>query len=390
MGSMAPSGSRGVSAVGLPLGGGRAFRGDSLAAASDDNAIVDHQMAELDHAATDHATAERPARRRRVVAAGNDVIAPGRHYATLSAELRAAYEALNDWERSRPIISPRKRCCPGMFDSYRLRALQRFALTCGEGAGLTGAEQERLYDLLDIWDGTKPGMPVDAGHNLNLRDVFKSPNAFKNALRDDVDAALLAAGWRKVTLEQNGDTFHAFFRSVLDVIMALIRDSGDVQYWSGGDGPAPLTARRETPMDGDAFRMCEQEVHREHGPHSLVLGLHVYSDAKQISKSGAFKLYPLRVRVVNVITDEVRFVTVAYIPVVRKRTEAGAEEKARRRRSAVLQRVLYLAFRTAIGASHSGKEVLVGDRVLLAFPRILLYLADLPEEKAVLCINSGE
>lgn len=104
----------------------------------------------------------------------------------------------------------------------------------------------------------------------------------------------------------------------------------------------------------------------------------------------AFKLYPLRVRVVNVITDEVRFVTVAYIPVVRKRTEAGAEEKARRRRSAVLQRVLYLAFRTAIGASHSGKEVLVGDRVLLAFPRILLYLADLPEEKAVLCINSGE
>eukprot|EP00170_Pyropia_yezoensis_P002000 contig_8529_g2004 len=224
-----------------------------------------------------------------------------------------------------------------MFDSYRLRALQRFALTCGEGAGLTGAEQERLYDLLDIWDGTKPGMPVDAGHNLNLRDVFKSPNAFKNALRDDVDAALLAAGWRKVTLEQNGDTFHAFFRSVLDVIMALIRDSGDVQYWSG-----------------------------------------------------AFKLYPLRVRVVNVITDEVRFVTVAYIPVVRKRTEAGAEEKARRRRSAVLQRVLYLAFRTAIGASHSGKEVLVGDRVLLAFPRILLYLADLPEEKAVLCINSGE
>lgn len=173
-----------------------------------------------------------------------------------------------------------------MFDSYRLRALQRFALTCGEGAGLTGAEQERLYDLLDIWDGTKPGMPVDAGHNLNLRDVFKSPNAFKNALRDDVDAALLAAGWRKVTLEQNGDTFHAFFRSVLDVIMALIRDSGDVQYWSGGDGPAPLTARRETPMDGDAFRMCEQEVHREHGPHSLVLGLHVYSDAKQISKSG--------------------------------------------------------------------------------------------------------
>lgn len=92
----------------------------------------------------------------------------------------------------------------------------------------------------------------------------------------------------------------------------------------------------------------------------------------------------------NVISDEVQFVTVAYIPVVRKLKEPGADEKARRRRSAVLQRVLYLAFRTAIGASHSGEPVTVGDRILLAFPRLLLYLADLPEEKAILCMKSGQ
>lgn len=94
-----------------------------------------------------------------------------------------------------------------------------------------------------------------------------------------------------------------------------------------------------------------------------------------------FKLYPLRVRVVNVITHEVRFVTVAYIPVVRKRTEAGAEEKARRRRGAVMQRVRYLSFRTVICASYSGNEVLFGDHVLLAFLRILLCLADLLERR---------
>lgn len=49
---------------------------------------------------------------------------------------------------------------------------------------------------------------------------------------------------------------------------------------------APPTARRDAPMDGDAFRMWEQEVHREHGTHSFVLGLHMYTDATQISKSG--------------------------------------------------------------------------------------------------------
>lgn len=104
----------------------------------------------------------------------------------------------------------------------------------------------------------------------------------------------------------------------------------------------------------------------------------------------ALKLYPVRVRVVNVITDDVRFVTVAYIPVLRRLKEPGADEKARRRRSAVLQRVLHLAFRTAIGASHGGEPAVVGDRTLLAFPSLLLYLADLPEEKAVLRMKSSQ
>lgn len=98
----------------------------------------------------------------------------------------------------------------------------------------------------------------------------------------------------------------------------------------------------------------------------------------------------MRIRVINVLTDEVYYVTVAYVPVVRKLKEPGAEEKARLRRSAVLQRMLYLAFRTTIGASHSGVEVVVSGRSLLAFPRLLLYLADLPEEKAIMCLKSGK
>lgn len=106
-------------------------------------------------------------------------------------------------------------------------------------------------------------------------------------------------------------------------------------------------------------------------------------------ESAAYKLYPVRVRVVNIETDEVHYVTVAYVPVVRKLKESGADEKARLRRCAVLQRVLYMAFRTTIAASHRGEKVQIGDRILTAFPRLLLYLADLPEEKAILCMKSG-
>jgi len=56
----------------------------------------------------------------------------------------------------------------------------------------------------------------------------------------------------------------------------------------------------------------------------------------------------------------------------------------------VLQRVLYLAFRTTIEASFNGIMIDGGaaGRVR-AFVRILQYLCDQPEEKAVLCLKAG-
>jgi len=80
---------------------------------------------------------------------------------------------------------------------------------------------------------------------------------------------------------------------------------------------------------------------------------------------------------------------VAYIPIVRREKEASADERARRRRNSILQRVLFLAFGSAIEASHDGVEFFFKGRCYKAFPRILLYICDLPEEKAVLCLKSG-
>jgi len=74
---------------------------------------------------------------------------------------------------------------------------------------------------------------------------------------------------------------------------------------------------------------------------------------------------------------------------VRKQKEPAAEFRGRERRSALLQRVLYLAFRTTVFASHTGVAHVHEGKTLVAFPRLLLYMSDQPEEKAVLCLKGG-
>lgn len=103
----------------------------------------------------------------------------------------------------------------------------------------------------------------------------------------------------------------------------------------------------------------------------------------------AHKLHPVRVRVIIDVAGEAVWLTLAYIPAISKLEEPFADERARQRRADLLQRLLYLVLRSTIVASHEGVNLTVGDRTLRAFPRILLYLADLPEEKSVLCLKSG-
>lgn len=228
--------------------------------------------------------AEPSRKRRRTGDAGASV--PSRvEYSTLSTALRAVYEDKKDWTRAEPLLRRRKGWRPGQFRSFRMRALQRFALkVCGRG--LSREELVELYDLLDIWDRTKPGMPVDDGHMQRLRDVFPSVNSFQDAMSDDVDDAVLNEGWMKVTIEESGRKCVAYFRSALEVALSLMASATDLRPWSGDGKPAEPSAKRETPMEGDAFRMHEKFVCDKHGNASFVLGLHLFSDACQISCSG--------------------------------------------------------------------------------------------------------
>ena len=213
-------------------------------------------------------------------------------YGVASTHIRALYEHMQDVQRATPLAElRRKKPHTGKFNSYRLRALQNFVLNVG-GAGLSLSEQERLFDFLDVWDRTRADMPEDDGHNRTLRDSFNNANEFRNALADDLDMAVNQAGWKKVELAEDGEKYEAYFRSVMGVVRSVVANTNatGMNWWSGGSAPAALNNRRETPMDGEVYKVMEQAVMDEHGPNSAILGIHVYSDSSQLSWSGGTSL----------------------------------------------------------------------------------------------------
>lgn len=207
-------------------------------------------------------------------------------YESLATRIFRLYEALDDAARAVPILERRRNSRTGRFNTARLRALQKFVLGVG-GAGLSVREQRLLYNFLEVWDRRDDVDPMAASDNFSLQAVFPTFSSFKNALRDDLVDAVLVAGWRKLRIREGGTVYEVYFRSVLEVVMARLRSGGaGIRLWSGVGGPAPPTNMRQTPMDGDAFRLCERNVVDAHGNTSFVLGLHMYSDSCRVSWSG--------------------------------------------------------------------------------------------------------
>jgi len=368
------------------------------------------------------------------------------HFSSVATEAQAEYERIGNAKRCEPAIDARQNCKPGQFNTPALKMLQTFVNECN-GSGLSTASQTRLYELLARWDGSDGSGSADAGGPSRIADVFTSPTAFRNAVRDDLDDAILSAGWKKCTLVQGGVSYVTFFRSALKTALDALRNAKEVQL-RRDDGD--VGDRREAPMDGEALRAHQEAVDDTTAEKAFVLGLYVYSDASLLSWSGgtflmllvdpcmsslclflgrahfcadarvvllphtcltltaalslgfvfvnpilyffvaAHYLYPIRIRVVNDVSGEVRCFTVAYVPIVRTLKEPGGKVKATGRCWGVLQRTLYIAFREAIASSHSGQslETSIGGYTL-AFLRVLLYTCDRPEERAVLCMKAS-
>jgi len=225
-----------------------------------------------------------PKRRRGALAAAAAEAPRDARYGTLSTQARAHFEARGDWEAARPMVTARDHAKCGRFDTVRLRDLQRFMLTINP-AGTSRSQQKKVWDFLNAWDGTRTDMDSNEGDGAPMRETFKTVTSFQDALRDDIVEALDDVGFQKVTMKEDGQSYQAFFLSALDVIIEIIRKSPNFRFWSGPSGPAAPTNRRESPLDGDAFLLCEAEVCRS-DLSSCVLGLHLYSDGNQLSWSG--------------------------------------------------------------------------------------------------------
>jgi len=230
------------------------------------------------------APAGRPRKRSAAAAALAAEAGPEMWFPTIFTRVRAFSEEIGDAKRAVSLVRLRKQRRPGRFDTHRLRVLEDFALSVG-GGGLSVLELNELPQVLDTWDRTSPEMPDDGDHRT-IRDAFKSPNEFRQALSDGIDEGVNQNDWKQCTLEQSGMPYEVYFRPALGVLMEALQSASRMRYWSGSDCVAETPDKREFPFDGDAFRECEADVVGTHGYKAFVLVFYAYSDTSVFSWSG--------------------------------------------------------------------------------------------------------
>lgn len=98
-------------------------------------------------------------------------------------------------------------------------------------------------------------------------------------------------------------------------------------------------------------------------------------------------LYPIRAQFPNVISGLTQWVTVGYLPHLKPRhaMTRAESDKLRAVRNQVQQRCLAVLLDRFIDASRDGEAVVLREHgACTVFPRVCLYVADLPQEQNVL------
>ena len=302
------------------------------------------------------------------------------------------YERFGDAERTTTAFPP----LGGGGSSERARApwlradlwhVFTFACTSGGGCGLSQQELRRLYRF------TKQVEAASSASRKPFTAAFHNANRFIAAVRRFKRSLVAPLNWKKVMMAVDGRKYPVFFRDALDAVQEEILqvELGDL-CWGAAPSPAgngveaPQSTLLRGSWDGEMYREQHAHVQGTMPEDTRVLAMHLYSDATVLSSSGAVSAYPLRMRVVNVNTKDVRWMTLAYIPQVEAKfveTRKGQEV-----RSELLQRILHIVFRRSVLASHRGAWLNLpgGGRVLVS-PRALLYVCDQPEERAVMCLK---
>eukprot|EP00168_Porphyra_purpurea_P006993 TRINITY_DN1859_c0_g1_i14.p1 TRINITY_DN1859_c0_g1~~TRINITY_DN1859_c0_g1_i14.p1 ORF type:complete len:234 (-),score=52.13 TRINITY_DN1859_c0_g1_i14:248-949(-) len=177
-------------------------------------------------------------------------------FSSVATEAQSEHKRIGDAKRCVPTVDDRPNFNPGQFNTPALKMLQTFVNECN-GSGLSTAFQTRLYALLTKWDGSNgSAKPGGCGTNL-IGGVFSSATAFRNAIRDDLDDAILSAGWKKCSLVQGGVTHVTYFRSAFNTALDALRDARVVQL-RRDDGE--VGDRRQAPMDSEVFRAHQDAI----------------------------------------------------------------------------------------------------------------------------------
>jgi len=217
---------------------------------------------------------------------------------------------------------------------------------------MTQRELKALYNYkLNVEAAT------DAVTARPFTDAFKTVWSFIAAVRRYKRTLIAPLKWRKVTMKISGRQYTVFFRDALraaqdEVLSAQFEDlnwgpSSSTEHDAGSMDASTdaSTTARDTVLrnawDTEIYKRQKEHVDGTLHPGTRVLGFYVYSDSTVLSSSGAVSAYPLRMRVININTDEVRWVTLAYIPQV----EAKILEtiKGREVHGELLQRILHVA-----------------------------------------------
>jgi len=224
-----------------------------------------------------HAAAKPPLGGHDVEVLGSDAHARS----SVCTEAQAEYERIGDAKRCQPAVEARPHCKPGLFNTPALRLMQEF-IHEANGSGLSTTFQTKFYEMMAKWDGSADDKRP-TGRANKIKDHFPSANAFRNAVRDDLDEAVLSAGWKRCAMVQGGVRYVSFFRSALHVAVQALCNAQKVQLRRDN---TEVGDRRESPMDGEAFKAHQDAIDNVTVEKAFVLGVYVYSDASLLSWSG--------------------------------------------------------------------------------------------------------
>jgi len=255
----------------------------------------------------------------------------------------------------------------------------------GGGVCLSQKQLRKLYKYTKV---------VEQGTNATIKpfsDTFKTADRFIASVRCFKWALIAPLKLKKASMKIDGQVYNVCFRDALDAIRSEVVNTqyGDL-YWGPdtNDDSVPDTVLRGA-WDGEMYKEQHYHVQGTMRQGTRVLVLHLYSDSTILISSGAVSAYPLRMRIVININKEVRWVMLVYIPQVESKfleTRKGHEVSAE-----LLQRILHLFFLTCMMASHREVWVQVpGGGSVRVSPRVLLYVCDKPEERAIMCLKGSE